>query len=206
MLIGIDFDNTIVRYDRLFHHVALEKGLIPASVPASKGDVRDYLRSIGGEQDWIELQGIVYGVRMHEADPFPGVAAFFEGCRVAGIPVRIVSHKTRKPFAGPDCDLHAAAQRWLHEHGFYRDPIRLEPEGAFFELTKAEKLARVGAEGCTHFIDDLPELLGEPGFPAGVEKLLFDPSRLHIGSPFTRIDSWADASERFLAGRVTGPA
>jgi hypothetical protein len=69
MLIGIDFDNTIVRYDRLFHHVALEKGLIPASVPASKGDVRDYLRSIGGEQDWIELQGIVYGVRMHEADP-----------------------------------------------------------------------------------------------------------------------------------------
>jgi len=42
--IGIDFDNTIVSYDTLFHRVALERGLIPISVPANKISVREYLR------------------------------------------------------------------------------------------------------------------------------------------------------------------
>ena len=41
MLIGIDFDNTIVCYDRVFHKAALEKGLIPADLPPSKGRVRE---------------------------------------------------------------------------------------------------------------------------------------------------------------------
>ena len=27
-LLGLDFDNTLVRYDKLFYKVALEKGLI----------------------------------------------------------------------------------------------------------------------------------------------------------------------------------
>jgi hypothetical protein len=199
MLLGVDFDNTIVRYDRLFHHVAVERGLIPRDVPASKGDVRDYLRGIGGENDWIELQGIVYGVRMHEADPFPGVIEFFQRCIRDGVAVCIVSHKTRKPFQGPDCDLHEAAQRWLREHGFY-DPavVGLAPEQVWFELTKAEKLARIAAAGCTHFIDDLPELLGEASFPAGVERLLFDPNDLHPSAPYERVRSWDDADARLL--------
>ena len=27
-LLGLDFDNTLVRYDKLFHQLAVEKGLI----------------------------------------------------------------------------------------------------------------------------------------------------------------------------------
>ena len=34
----------------------------------------------------------------------------------------------------------------------------------FFELTKEAKVARIGGLGCTHFIDDLPEFLREPGW------------------------------------------
>ena len=29
--------------------------------------------------------------------------------------------------------------------------------------------------GCTHFIDDLEEVLAHPDFPVAVERLLFDP-------------------------------
>ena len=36
MVLGVDFDNTIVRYDELFHSVAVERGLIPATLPARK--------------------------------------------------------------------------------------------------------------------------------------------------------------------------
>ena len=44
-ILGIDFDNTIVRYDNLFYKIALEKGLIDTSIGKSK-EIRDYLRSL----------------------------------------------------------------------------------------------------------------------------------------------------------------
>ncbi|MBI2360879.1 MAG: hypothetical protein HYV04_18575 [Deltaproteobacteria bacterium] len=81
MRIGIDFDNTIVCYDQMFHRIALERGLIPASLPATKGHVRDMLRRMGREEEWTEMQGQVYGKRLHEAEPFPGVLEFFTLCR-----------------------------------------------------------------------------------------------------------------------------
>jgi len=46
-LLGLDFDNTLVRYDTLFHQLALEKGLIKDSLPVDKTAIRDYLRSQG---------------------------------------------------------------------------------------------------------------------------------------------------------------
>ena len=42
--IGIDFDNTIVFYDDLFHKIATEEKLIPSNFPTSKVLIRDYLR------------------------------------------------------------------------------------------------------------------------------------------------------------------
>ena len=43
--IGIDFDNTIVIYDDLFHKIASEENLIPINFPKSKLLIREYLRS-----------------------------------------------------------------------------------------------------------------------------------------------------------------
>ena len=61
MIVGIDFDNTIVCYDDIFHREALDRELIPAATPARKEAVRDYLRQQDKEDLWIELQGYVYG-------------------------------------------------------------------------------------------------------------------------------------------------
>ena len=44
MVLGLDFDNTIIKYDELFHRVAFEKNLIPADLPKEKNTVRNYLR------------------------------------------------------------------------------------------------------------------------------------------------------------------
>jgi len=194
MLIGVDFDNTIVCYDGLFHRVAVEQGLIPHEVPVSKGQVRDYLRQCGKEDVWTEMQGYVYGDRMKEADPFPGVLEFFTRCVQDGVNVCIVSHKTRHPYIGPKYDLHEAAKGWLQNQGFYdRDRINLSPDQVYFELTKQEKLERIAKQQCTHFIDDLPEFLGEPGFPAGVERILFDPQNHHLtGHSFRRATAWPE--------------
>ena len=113
MIVGIDFDNTLISYDTVFHRVAVERGLIPATIPPTKTAVRDWLRAVGQEPAWTQLQGSVYGQAIVMAEPFPGVHSFLDTCRRLGITIRIISHKTRLPFVGPPLDLHAAARDWL---------------------------------------------------------------------------------------------
>jgi len=191
MRLGVDFDNTIVCYDQVFHAAALQRGWIPADLPVSKDSVRDYLRHSGREDDWTELQGHVYGPRMKDALPFPGALEFLRDCARDALPLWIISHKTRYPYRGPQYDLHASARQWLADHGVHE--AGLPPEHVFFELTKPEKLARIAKVGCTHFIDDLPEFLAEPGFPAGVRRILFDPNGHHRAEArFPRAAAWSE--------------
>jgi hypothetical protein len=199
VLIGVDFDNTIVCYDGLFHQAAVERGLISADVPASKGAVRDYLRRASQEDLWTELQGYVYGPRMCDAKPFPGVLRFFERCSREGLPVTIISHRTRWPYLGEKYDLHQSARDWLAAYGFH-DPAKIAlPVGnVYLESSKQEKVDRIAAVGCTHFIDDLPEFLTEPAFPTAAKKILFDPNALHAdGAATLRVASWSEI-ERLL--------
>ncbi len=202
MLIGVDFDNTIVCYDGVFHRAALEKGWIGPNTPRTKEQVRDAMRQSGREEDWIELQGYVYGARMHDADAFQGAREFFNHARQRQIDVCIVSHRTLRPFKGPGYHLHQAGRAWLEAQGFHDSAeLGLPRDRVFFELTKQDKLARIAARGCTHFIDDLPEFLSEPEFPDGVERILFDPGQVHrTDPPFHRVDSWAEI-ESLLLGR-----
>jgi hypothetical protein len=195
--IGLDFDNTIVRYDGLFHRACVDKGLIPASVAASKSEVRDYLRAAGREDDWTEMQGEVYGARMAEAEAFPGVFDFMRACTRAGVRLAIVSHKTRYPYRGPRHDIHAAATGWLDLHRVFDDPeLGLSRADVYFELSKAEKLARVATIGCDTFVDDLPEILTDAAFPREVQRVLFDPSgTIECAAADQRVSSWNELSQ-----------
>lgn len=196
-MIGLDFDNTIVCYDDVFGRIAVAQGLVPPSAATSKSSVRDYLRSTRQENQWTELQGYVYGPGMREASPFSGVSDFLRRCRQAGVPVAIVSHRTRFPYLGEQYDLHQAARDWLASQGFHADEsLGLPVDQVFFEETKEAKLGRVGALGCSVFIDDLPELLAAPEFPAGVRKILFDPHGVHRGQTgTTAASSWREIAE-----------
>lgn len=198
MLIGIDFDNTIVSYDALFHRVALEQALIPADLPVSKVSVRDHIRRAGKEDVWTEMQGYVYGTRMDEAAIFSGVIEFLCWAREQGITVAIVSHKTRHPFLGPQYDLHAAARAWVVRH--LRDAAGklVADDCVFFEPTKEDKLARIAAVGCTDYVDDLPEILLAPRFPAGTARFLFDPDGHHGNADgLDAMRDWFEIRARF---------
>lgn len=190
--IGIDFDNTIVSYDALFHKVAREQDLVPEDIPVNKVAVRDHLRRVGREERWTEMQGYVYGARMDEALAYPGAMDFMRACIRAGHDLAIISHKTRHPFLGPQYDLHAAAQAWVERH-LAADGERLVPQArVFFELTKEHKIARIEDFGCDVFIDDLPEIFASPAFPRGASPLLFDPERHHALTGIPTFASWAE--------------
>jgi hypothetical protein len=195
--IGIDFDNTIACYDAAFHAAALERQLLREEVMPTKRAVRDYLRRVGCEDDWTELQGYIYGPRMSLAALFPGLVEFLKAARERGHETHIISHKTLHPYIGPKYDLHAAARGFLIEKGICD---RLVPSRrVHFELTLREKLARIGALGCTHFIDDLPELLAEEDFPDGVTKLLFDPNEQYERDPrYERFSGWKQIADRLF--------
>src|SRR3989338_3052680 len=142
-VIGIDFDNTIVCYDDVFHLVAVERQLIPSRFPRKKEKIRNYLRMIDREDAWTEMQGYVYGRKMSLAKPFPGVIDFFKMVRQRNIPIYIISHKTRHPYLGPQYDLHQAAQEWI-------DRMQLNQSDVFFLESKKSKIEKIAECQCTH--------------------------------------------------------
>lgn len=192
MLLGIDFDNTIISYDALFHRVAVEKGLIPVSLLVDKNTIRNYLRKTGREEQWTRIQGEVYGSRIQEAIPFEGMFETLKMLQSNDISLVLVSHKTRRPYLGPPLDLHEAAYKWLEKEGFF-DPEGLgwKNEQIFFEMTKEDKVRRICKIGCTHFIDDLPEILKM--LPENITRIQFLPkSSNNNNNNWTVMKSWKE--------------
>ena len=186
MLVGFDFDNTLISYDSLFRQVALDKALIPKSIPPQKNAVRDYLRQQDKEDEWTRLQGEVYGSRIMEAEPYPGMLETLKELAQNNIPMCIVSHKTSTPYLGEPWDLHASARSWLTLQGFHRaEGLGLRADQVFFELTQEEKVRRIVALGCTHYVDDLPEILSM--LPDNIERILFAPSEVEHKCPTSQL-------------------
>ena len=203
MRIGIDFDNTIACYDGAFHAAALERGLIPPELGRDKNSVRDYLNGYGKASDFTELQGYVYGARMDLASPYPGFSDFVTAARKAGHDLFIISHKTRYPILGPKHDLHAAARGFLASHGLVGERAgQIAPSCVFFDLTKEAKVRRIAALGCDAFIDDLPEIFGQPDFPEATRRILFDPVDQFRDIKFDSCSTWAEIAAELCGEHV----
>lgn len=192
MLIGLDLDNTIVCYDKVFACLAAELGLPEIVVGAGKRGIRDYLRQQDREDEWTVMQGQAYGSRMSEALPFPGVLDFVAAATEAGGELCVVSHRTKVPFLGDPVDLHASALEWLAAREVDRRAR------VFLEETAEAKAARIQSLGCDVFVDDLPEFLGRADFPTGTRKVLFDPDASVQGDGLEVLRSWAQAANLLL--------
>jgi hypothetical protein len=173
MLIGIDFDNTIARYDDLFARLALEGGYLDDIPVGGKTAVRDAVRQHHGDDAWQVLQAEAYGPRMSEAMLMPGFLGFVGSARRLGVPLVVVSHKSVFSNAVPGPNLRYAALAWMRANQFF-DPggLGFNVDDIYFEGTRTEKAARIGKLGCTHFIDDLPELFAEKAFPENIVRIL----------------------------------
>jgi hypothetical protein len=201
MRVGLDLDNTLAGYDRLFALAAAECGYLSAAAAPSKQAVRAAIRALpDGERKWRQLQARVYGPRMIEAEVAPGAAAAVRRLQDAGAEIAIVSHKSR--YAAEDAggaDLREAALGWLAAKGFF-STLGLRRDAVFFEDDRQRKLGRIGELGCTHFVDDLEEVLGDPAFPEGVERLLYAPIGDCAAGPWRRCASWTEVSDAILGG------
>lgn len=176
MRIGVDFDNTLIDYDRVFLDAAKQRGLVAPSFVGSKRMVRDRICLLPeGELAWQHLQGYAYGAGIDGAVMCAGVDGFLRQCRERRAEVFVVSHKTQFGHYDPQkIDLRQAALGWMTARGFFRpDGYGLTRENVFFELTRANKLRRIKELNCSIFIDDLEEVFTDPEFPPGVTPILF---------------------------------
>ncbi|MFZ3354885.1 MAG: hypothetical protein WA268_29005 [Xanthobacteraceae bacterium] len=200
--IGIDFDNTIVSYDEVFCAMAKRSGLIGSGFVGSKQAVRDAVRRLpDGELAWQRLQGQVYSKGIADAKIIDGFEAFLRRCRAEGCAVMIVSHKTEYGHHDPDrLNLRQAARDWLVARRLFDGEYGISATSIFFESTRAEKLARIGELSCTHFIDDLEEVLSDPDFPPKVARILFSGhEQIRLNAPYVVCASWSNIEEQVFA-------
>jgi len=70
LVIGVDFDNTLINYDEVFHSRAVDSGLVARDIEKEKSVIRDRVRNLeAGEEKWQKLQAEVYGPGITEARP-----------------------------------------------------------------------------------------------------------------------------------------
>ena len=178
MRIGLDFDNTIACYDQAIAALADELFELPEGVPRTKLGLRNFLRAADREPEWTAFQGELYGPGMRWAEPFPGAITTMQELIAEDYELFIVSHRSRRPYAGRQHDLHAAARDWVADH--------LQSAGLFgsvgdissvrFLETLEEKVRTIAQLGCRAFLDDLPQVFAASGFPPKTAAIWFDPA------------------------------
>ena len=179
MRIGLDFDNTLARYDHVFTAEAKMEKLVLTEWEGTKIQLRDTLLSLeDGEILWQKLQGKVYGTKMSQAELFPGVAQFLARCKHRGDDVFIVSHKTEYGhYDSTKTPMREAALEWMELSGFFnKTKFGLTKDRVFFEKTREEKVERISSLELDVYVDDLKEVFENYNFP-DIEKILFGLAR-----------------------------
>lgn len=184
MRIGIDFDNTIACYDKVFQQLAKAYEIkLSAGCQDPKTELKKALSfKEEGAWEWTKIQGLAYGKMLIHAEPFNG---FLETARnwKRDHELFLVSHKSRYPTAGESFDLPEAAEYWIQE----KIPGIFNKANLFFEETLEGKIERISKIGCTVFIDDLEQVLTHKYFPEDCQQILFKPSK---PSPFACFSEW----------------
>lgn len=199
--IGLDLDNTLINYDRLFFDVSVRRGLIANRFRGTKRDIRDAVRLLpGGDIEWQRLQAEVYGPAIAGANAAEGALEFIHRARARGVELMIVSHKTALANMGTEnVNLRDAARTWLRASGML-GPNAVQESNLYFEDTRAQKIARIVHLGCTHFIDDLEEVFDDPAFPGNVERLLLTSDPPVPGRRYRTYGSFTAIADALIAG------
>jgi hypothetical protein len=172
MIVGFDFDNTIIDYTDLFKKIVRKKKLVPENLKNDKISIRNYLINRNLEHEWTILQGEVYGKNIMEAEMYHGVKEAFKYLSDNGAVIKIISHKTQFPYLGEKIDLRLSALKWIEKKILNEKLIiNFNKADIFFENTIEDKVKKIKELSCDIYIDDLVDILIM--LPNEIEKILF---------------------------------
>ena len=188
--LGLDFDNTLIDYDEVFFQLALEKNLIPPSINKDKKSVRKFFIDNNIEDEFINLQGEVYGLKVLEAKQSLGMFEALRSLKNDNYELIIVSHKTKYPYSGKKYDLHKAASNWLEVNKFFdQNGLAMKRENVYFEITKEDKISRIEQLDISFYIDDLQSILSM--IKPSIKRILYSPKlNEKIDKDFYLLENW----------------
>jgi thiamine kinase-like enzyme len=161
MIVGIDLDNTIIKYDNAFLEAAKFLNLnIPEEIE-SKTDLKNYCIALNeGELVWQKIQGLAYGkFLLKNAKLYIGVKRFIWRLKNKGHIIKIISHKTK--FGHYDDEkylLREVATEFLKKNNIINCDSPLVNDLIFLN-TRKEKIEKILSENVEIFIDDLKEVI-----------------------------------------------
>ena len=167
MLIGIDFDNTIACYDKVFQEVAKNQKIVNKNWIGNKTDLKKLiLKSKKGKELWMKIQGMVYGQYMKNAEIMDGFVNFLKVTKLLDVDVCIISHKTKYGhFDKNKIDLRKEALKWIKKNKI------LDANKVYFANTREEKISLINDLKCDIFIDDLIEVLDHDNLNKNIKKI-----------------------------------
>lgn len=201
MRIGIDFDNTLAIYDRVFTMLAKKYGYLEIEENLTKEKIKQNILKIeGGDIKWQMLQGQAYGRFMSFADIANGAENFLLRSKLRGHDVFIVSHKTKfGHFDESLTPLRLEALKWMDEKKFFSpEKFGINKDNVFFLDTREEKVLKIAELNCDYFVDDLKEVLIDISFPNAPKKILYSPHGSCNDSDFLSISNWDDIGSTVL--------
>ena len=161
MIIGVDFDNTIVCYDGLFRKLAVEQGLVPgrhprveerrARLPAADR-TGGPLDRVAGLRLWPRhARGPAVSRGAGVFRPLPPRSA--RKCSSSAIARVIRFSANGTTCTRPPATFSPSMASTIRRGSAWR------PTTSISTRRRQEKVAQINQVGCTHFIDDLPEIL-----------------------------------------------
>lgn len=203
--IGIDFDNTIVDYGNIFAERASSLGYLDSGVERIKNEVKKILKeSDKGETKWGILQAEVYSEGIRGAIVMEGFGAFVEECRKLNFSLTIVSHKSKSnPFDPQRRNLRQPALNWMQTNRFFNENgFGFDLSQIYFAETLEEKIAKIEALNCSHFVDDLLKVLLHPLFPKSTRKIHFKKEAINDNSlPVDYAGNWRNIQDYLIQDR-----
>ena len=91
LIIGIDFDNTLVCYNKSIFHIS-KKIFAVSDELNTKSKIKEYITDSYGNLAWTKFQGELYGPGMQFAEPYENAVKTLSDLSSSGIkPINIKS-------------------------------------------------------------------------------------------------------------------
>ena len=190
MIVGIDLDNTIIKYDNAFIEAAKFLNINIPGGETNKIDLKKYCNSLNeGELIWQKIQGLAYGkLLIKNAKLYTGVKRFIWRLKNKGHIIKIISHKTKfGHFDEEKNSLREIASEFLKNNKIISYDYPLVND-VFFLNTRNEKVDKIVSEKIEIFIDDLKEVIFDLKEFSQIKTLHFDENYRGLNSEEIKSD------------------
>ena len=161
MIFGIDFDNTIVNYDKIFKNILKKKIKYKKKNLNDKDSIKKYLIKKNMISKWKSIQSDVYSNYIEYATPNKEIIKLLKYLDKKKINFYIISHKTLYPYVGKKKNLHKISKNWIKINVFNKKNNFKKKYKYYFENTEFKKIKRIKNLRITHFVDDLKKILNK---------------------------------------------